>query len=84
MARALTTHALHFSADERSVVLRALRDRRAAVQATGCRYWVFEDSRQPGIVLEFLEGPDPGTLTTARERAGLDDADAAIFLEVEL
>jgi hypothetical protein len=84
MPRALASHGWHFDETQRSVVLDSLRARRATVRERGCNYWVFEDPRNPGLVLEFLEGPDVPTVVLAREAAGLGATDEAIFIEVEL
>lgn len=83
MGRALSTHGWHFAAGQRDEVLTALRARRATSRDHGCNYWVFEDPRTPGVVLEFLEGPDVSTVAEAREAAGLGAGSEAIFLEVE-
>jgi hypothetical protein len=83
MPRALATHGWHFSEEHRPEVFDSLRARRATLRDHGCNYWVFEDPRTPGVILEFLEGPDRNTVVDAREAAGLGDADDAIFLEVE-
>jgi hypothetical protein len=45
---------------------------------------VFEDPRNPGVILEFLEGPDVHAVVEARQAAGLGATDDAIFTEVEL
>ena len=83
MPRALATHGWHFPGAQRDEVLASLRERRASVRAHGCNYWVFEDPRTPGVILEFLEGPDTSAVTAARQAAGLGASDDAIFLEVE-
>jgi hypothetical protein len=84
MPRALASHGWHFDAAQRGSVLDALRARRATMRERGCNYWVFEDPHHPGVVLEFVEGPDVNTVVQAREAAGLGATNDAIFIEVEL
>lgn len=84
MPRALASHGWHFDQAQRGAVLASLRSRRATLNARGCNYWVFEDPKSPGVILEFLEGPDVHTVVAAREAAGLGATDDAIFIEVEL
>lgn len=83
MPRALATHGWHFAHEQRAGVLASLKERRTALRERGCNYWVFEDPRNPGVILEFLEGPDADTVIDARVAAGIGAADDAIFLEVE-
>lgn len=84
MPRALASHGWHFDEAQRSAVLDSLRARRATLRERGCNYWVFEDPHNPGVVLEFMEGPDVNTVVQAREAAGLGATGDAIFIEVEL
>ncbi|MDP1860943.1 MAG: hypothetical protein Q8K82_19875 [Gemmatimonadaceae bacterium] len=74
-----TTHA-----DERLAALDAFRACRARFSGTGCNYWVFERSDQPGVFTQFFEAGDEHTLRCARYAAlGANDNDP-IFREVEL
>ena len=82
--RALVTHGLHFPADQRDAVVASLRERKAALRAHECNYWVFEDRALPGVMLEFFEARDDHTLVRARTAAGADARDQPILSEVEL
>jgi len=84
MPRALASHGWHFDPAQRDAVLASLRARRTTLRACGCNYWVFEDPRNPGVILEFLEGPDVNSVVEARQAAGIGATDDAIFTEVEL
>jgi hypothetical protein len=83
MPRALATHALHYPVAERAGVLDGLRSRREVLRTHGCNYWVFEDAANPGILVEFLEGPSAAVLVDARRAVGDPRADAAPLTEVE-
>lgn len=83
MARALCTHAFHFPLVDREEVLAGLRVRRAELKGYGVSYWVFEDPKSPGIMIEFLEGPGADILTNARRAVGATRPDDAILSEVE-
>lgn len=42
-----------------------MRARRAAYEAAGCHYWVFENPMAPGDFTEFAEAVDPTVLARA-------------------
>ncbi|MCC6317712.1 MAG: hypothetical protein IT361_08480 [Gemmatimonadaceae bacterium] len=78
------THGLHVPAESRSAVLAALRERKAALKANDCNYWVFEGKETPGVLIEFYEARDVETLERACTAAGRATASQAILFEVEL
>lgn len=83
MPRALLTHGLHYTADQRRHVLATLRERQRALAERSCNYWVFEDPAQPGLMIEFLEAGDRETLARAQESL-FPNQPQPILLQVEL
>lgn len=59
------------------------RQRRAYFEAAGCRYWVFEQTSDPTVFLEFAEAPDSRTLGAALRGGAGDAFNGPLFSEVE-
>ena len=84
MARALRVATSRVSLEHRVAYLAELCRRRSRLQASGCRFWVYEDLDAAGSFTEFTEGRDATALTSALAATG-DGSDEATFLtEVEL
>jgi len=85
MPRALSIkHTVVPSADREG-----FRERKRATKShytgAGCHYWLFEEQSLPGAFVEFFEGPDAATLSSAHRDAPAAVLDAArLYVEVEL
>ena len=85
MPRALSIkHTVVPSADRE-----AFRERKRTIKShyagAGCHYWLFEEQSLPGAFVEFFEGPDAATLSSAHRDAPAAVLDATrLYVEVEL
>ena len=84
MARALTIERSKVSRHERDAYFAGLRERRDRLRAASCNFWVYEDSSEPGLFVEFTEARDVATLAAARVALFDSDPGAPILTEVEL
>lgn len=84
MPRALTIVRSKVSRHEREAYFAALRDRRDRLRASQCNFWVYEDTGEPGLFIEFTEARDADTLIAARSAVSDSEATAQILTEVEL
>ena len=83
MPRALTAEWTEAAGSQREAFLARARDRRDALRAAGCNYWVFEKGAEPGTFVEFLEARDPESLRLARVRVDAD-VDTDVLTAVDL
>lgn len=84
MGRALTIEQSKVSRHERDAYFAGLRERRDRLRAAACNFWVFEDTTEPGLFVEFTEARDADTLVAGRVTAVDAESSAPILKEVEL
>ena len=85
MPRALTLNRTIVPLPDRDRFFTRARALRTHFQARGCQYWVFEDAALPGAFIEFAEGTDVDTLTSAYSSAPESGVDPErIYREVAL
>ena len=84
MPRALTIERSKVSRHERDAYFAGLRERRNRLRAAACNFWVFEDTTEPGLFVEFTEARDAATLVAGSTAASDNEPAAPILKEVEL
>lgn len=84
MARALVMRSVEL--DEHAVggELARWRTARASLEGSGCHLWIFRSPSDQRRFVEFVEGRDPSSVCAARQRAGLEDGDGELLIEVQL
>ena len=84
MARTLTIERSKVSRHERDSYFTRLRERRDRLRSGACNFWVFEDTSEPGVFVEFTEARDADTLVAGSLAAIGGPPTAPILKEVEL
>ena len=85
MPRALSIKPTVVPSVDREVFRERKRATKSHYTGAGCHYWLFEEQSLPGAFLEFFEGPDAATLSSAHRDAPAAVLDAArLYIEVEL
>ena len=84
MARALTIERSKVPRHERDAYFAGLRERRDRLRAAACNFWVFEDTTEPGLFVEFTEARDTATLVAGKVAASDPEPTVSILKEVEL
>lgn len=85
MPRALSMQRTVVTPHDRARFLERMKAREAHYQASGCQFWVFEESALSGAFIEFTEAPSADTLKAAHASAAEPPLDPArIYTIVEL